>query len=136
MFFSGSASHATVMKVVYIANIVVAGCIAFASISSPEFAARTVFSDAYQSTEVMRLVGCLWLGIAVLSIGGLFRPVIFAPVFALQLVYKGSWLLVCALPALLRNQPYPVYMACFFLVWVIVLPFVIPWATWTQHQKS
>jgi len=62
------------LKLVYLGNIVVAGTIAFTSLYSPRLAATTVFGNAYAPTEVMRLVGCLWLAIAVLSLLGLFRP--------------------------------------------------------------
>jgi hypothetical protein len=63
---------------------------------------------------------------------GLWRPFIFSPVLLLQLIYKGSWLLVVAIPGIKNNQPYPSGMAIFFLVWVLVLPFVIPWAEWMK----
>ena len=40
----------------------------------------------------------------------------------------NSGLLVVALPAMMSGQPYPKGMASFFVVWVLVLPFVIPWS--------
>ena len=119
-----------VLKVVYLLNVLVAGSIAYSSIREPARAAVTVLQGAYPATEVIRLVGCLWLGIAVLSVLGLFRPVTFAPVLLLQLVYKGTWLLVIALPAVRAGVAYPRGMAGFFVVWVLVLPFVIPWRSW------
>lgn len=115
------------MRLIYAANVLVAGWIALTSLISPQWAARTVFSGAYTPSEVMRLVGCLWLAIALLSIAGLFRPQEFALVFLLQLLYKGTWLLAVALPAWRNGQPFPGGMAVFFLVWVLVLPFFIPW---------
>lgn len=115
------------MKFIYAANVLVAGWIALTSLVSPKLAARTVFSGAYTPTEVMRLVGCLWLAIALLSVAGLFRPQEFALVFLLQLLYKGTWLLAVALPAWRSGQPFPVGMAVFFVAWVLVLPFFIPW---------
>ncbi len=118
------------LKIVYIANIVVAGWISFASMTSPKKAAETVFQNSYPSTEVIRLVGCLWLSIAILSILGLWKPITFSPILLVQLIYKGTWLLIVALPAIKNNQPYPVGMALFFLVWVFVLPFLIPWTEW------
>jgi hypothetical protein len=48
-------------------------------------------------------------------------------ILVLQLIYKGTWLLVVALPAIKSQQAYPTGMAGFFLVWVLVLPLVIPW---------
>ena len=46
---------------------------------------------------------------------------------ALKLIYKGSWLLVVAIPALKSNEQFPMGIAVFFLIWCLVLPFVIPW---------
>lgn len=120
------------LKIVYIANIIVAGWISITSVFNPKKAALTVFQNAYQPTEVIRLVGCLWLSIAILSILGLWRPLSFSPIFLVQLIYKGTWLLVVALPAIRNNQPYPSGMALFFLIWVLILPFIIPWATWVR----
>lgn len=117
----------TAIKIVYTANILVAGWISITSVFNPKLAAVSVFSNAYPSTEVMRLVGCLWLSIALLSFGGLYKPMEFSPVLMVQLIYKSAWLLMVALPAIQNQQPYPAYMTIFFLVWVLFLPFVIPW---------
>lgn len=122
----------TVLKIIYIANIIVAGWISITSIYSPKISAASVFQHVYQPTEVIRLVGCLWLAIAILSVLGLWRPVSFSPVLLVQLIYKATWLLIVAVPAIKNNQPYPSGMAGFFLIWVLVLPFVIPWAEWTK----
>lgn len=117
------------LYVIYIANCIVAGWIGITATFFPKTAAVTVFQNTYVTTEVMRLVGCLWLAIVVLSLLGLYRPLAFSPVLVLQLIYKGTWLLVVALPAIKAQQAYPMGMAGFFLVWVLVLPFVIPWST-------
>lgn len=115
------------MRIVYFANIIVAGWISISSLFFPAIAKTSVFSHAYAETEVMRLVGCLWLAIAILSMCGLFRPENFVVVFLVQLIYKSCWLLFVALPAQIENKPFPRGMAFFFLIWVVVLPFVIPW---------
>lgn len=120
------------LKIIYIANIIVAGWISITSLYSPKLAAATVFSNAYQSTEVIRLVGCLWLAITILSLLGLWRPIPFSPILLVQLIYKGTWLLVVAIPAIKNNQPYPSGMALFFLIWCLVLPFIIPWSELTK----
>jgi hypothetical protein len=122
----------TALKLVYIANIIVAGWIGITSLFFPKISSATIFQNAYQTTDIIRLVGCLWLAIAILSVLGLWRPLTFSPVLLLQLIYKGSWLLIVAIPAIKNNQPYPSGMATFFLVWVLVLPFVIPWAEWMK----
>lgn len=118
----------TWLKLVYIANIVVAGWISITSLFFPKAAAVAIFQNAYPSTDVIRLVGCLWLAIAILSVAGLWRPVTCSPVLLFQVIYKAAWLLLVAIPAINNKQPYPSAMAIFFLVWVLVLPFVIPWS--------
>jgi len=115
------------LKIIYIANILVAGWISITSIFYPKTAVTSIFQNAYPSSEHIRLVGCLWLSIAVISVLGLFKPVTFAPILLVQLIYKGSWLLVVALPAMIQEKPYPSGMASFFVIWVVVLPFIIPW---------
>ncbi len=120
------------LKIIYIANVIVAGSIGIRSVVSPKSAAAAVFQNVYQPSEVMRLVGCLWLSIAVLSALGMWRPVAFSPILLVQLIYKGTWLMVVALPAIRNNEPFPSGMAVFFLVWVVVLPFIIPWAQWQK----
>lgn len=120
------------LKTIYIANIIVAGWISISSIFYPKTAATTVFQNAYQPTEVIRLVGCLWLAIAILSFFGLFRPLTFSPILLVQLIYKATWLLVVAVPAIKNNQNYPSGMAIFFLIWVVILPFIIPWTAWAK----
>lgn len=120
------------LKIVYVANIVVAGWISITSMLSPKKAAETVFQNSYQPTAVIKLVGCLWFSITILSILGLWKPISFSPILLVQLIYKGTWLLIVALPAIKNNQPYPTGMALFFLIWVLVLPFVIPWTEWIK----
>ncbi len=120
------------MKIVFAANIIVAGWIGISALFYPKYATATIFQSAYQYTDVVRLVGCLWLSIAILSLLGLWKPMVFSPVLLLQLIYKGSWLAFVALPAILHHQPYPKAMACFFVVWVLVLPLVIPWQAWMK----
>jgi len=115
------------LKLIYSANIIVAGWISITSIFFPQRAISTIFENAYQPTEVVRLVGCLWLAITILSILGIWKPITFSPVLLVQLIYKGTWLLIIALPAITNNQPYPTGMAAFFMAWCLALPFIIPW---------
>lgn len=115
------------MKVMYSLNILVAGWIAICSLFFPKTAVVTVFSNAYLPSEFIRLVGCFWLAIMVLSAMGLWQPMAFTSVFLFQLIYKSAWLIIVALPAIQRAQSYPKGMALFFLIWVIILPIVIPW---------
>lgn len=117
------------LKLIYIANILVAGWISITSLFFPKTAQATVFENNFAYSEAIRLVGALWGAIFILSILGLFYPKQMSLVLVFQLLYKSSWLIFAALPAILNQQPYPKGMAGFFLVWVLVLPFVIPWKT-------
>lgn len=115
------------MKLMYLANILVAGWISISSLFFPKTAQTTVFSNAFDYSEAIRLVGALWFAIFILSVLGLFFPQKMQLVFVFQLIYKSSWLLFAALPARLNHQPYPKGMALTFVVWVVILPFVIDW---------
>lgn len=115
------------LQIIYIANIIVAGWISFTSLFNPKQAQQTVFSGDFAYSEAIRLVGALWWAIFWLSVLGLFFPMQMALVLLFQLIYKASWLLFAALPAIRKGEAYPKGMAVFFVAWVVVLPFVIPW---------
>jgi len=115
------------IKLMYCANIIVACWISISSLFFPEKAALTVFENQFAYSEAIRLVGALWWAIFILSIIGLFFPMQMSLILLFQLIYKGSWLLFAALPAMINQQPYPKAMAIFFVIWVILLPFIIPW---------
>lgn len=117
----------TLIHLVYVANVIVAGWISISSLFFPKTAIQTVFTNDFEYSESIRLVGALWGGIFIISILGLFFPLQMALILVFQLIYKGSWLLFAALPAMIKREKYPKAMAKFFLIWVVVLPFVIPW---------
>jgi hypothetical protein len=116
------------LRVVYLANIIVAGWISISSLFFPRTAIATVFSNDFAYSEAIRLVGSLWGAIFLLSVLGLFFPQKMSLVLLFQLIYKSSWLLFAALPAMLKNEPFPRGMTIFFIIWIMVLPFVIPWS--------
>lgn len=117
----------TALRIVYLANVIVAGQIGIAALWRPARAVQTVFQGAVEPSEGLRVVGALWLAIAALSLYGLYAPRAMQPVLVLQIVYKGSWLLVAGLPAMLGGRDYPSGMLWFFVVWVLVLPWVVEW---------
>ncbi len=117
-----------ILKVVYFANILVAGWISITSLFYPKTAVATIFENTLAYSEAIRLVGALWGAIFLLSILGLFYPERMSVVLLFQVIYKTSWLLAVAAPAIINNEPYPRGMTGFFVVWVLVLPFVIPWS--------
>lgn len=117
------------LRLIFFANIVVAGSAGAVCLVAPLRAAASVFENAFENSGAIRVVGALWLGIAIVSAAGVFRPLAFAPILLLQFVYKTSWVLIVAAPALLAGEAdsMPRSMSLFFLAWTVVLPFVIPW---------
>ena len=111
----------------YLANILVAGWISVSSLFFPKIAETAVFTNDFTYSESIRLVGALWMGIAILSVIGMFYPLKMSPVLLMQLIYKLLWILASAIPAMVNQQPYPKAMAAFFITWILILPFVIPW---------
>ena len=106
--------------------MIVAGQIGVAALFHSARATVTVCQGAIQASEGLRVVGALWLAIAVLSTIGLSSPRPMSAVLALQLVYMFSWLLVAGIPALRAGASYPRGMFWSFVVWGAVLPWVIP----------
>ena len=115
------------MKIMYFTNVIVAGAISITSLFYPKTAQKSIFTNAFEYSESIRLICALWFAIFLLSLVGLWLPKQMSLVFVFQLIYKSGWLLFAAVPAIMKAHPYPKAMATFFLVWVIVLPFVIPW---------
>ena len=115
------------LKIVYLANILVAGWISISSLFFPKVALTSVFENNFAYSEAIRLVGALWFAIFIMSCVGLFFPQKMQLVLLFQVIYKASWLIFAALPAIMNQQPYPKGMAVVFVIWVVVLPFVIDW---------
>ncbi|QLG45218.1 hypothetical protein [Costertonia aggregata] len=115
------------LKIMYTANIIVAGWISITSLFYPKKALITVFENSIAYSEAIRLIGSLWGAIFILSVFGLFYPKKMALVLLFQLIYKGSWVFFVMLPSIMNKQVYPKGMGIFFVVWCILLPFIIPW---------
>lgn len=116
------------MQIVFAANVLVAGIVGFLGLFYPELAARTVFQSPNAPGVGTSVTGAFWLAIALLSLPGVFFPLQLSAILLVQLLYKGLWLAVIAVPALLNGSvaQLPVGMAVFFAVWVVVIPFVYP----------
>ncbi len=117
------------LHVIYSLNILVAGFVGMTALFFPHFSSQVVFQGTIPPNWAQRIVGCLWLGIAALSLLGLFQPLIYSPVLLLQLLYKGAWLVFIAVPMMLRGElrELPARMTVFFLIWVIGLLLFLPY---------
>lgn len=135
---SSNTERPMLLKLIYIANVVVAGTVGFLCLATPARASVLVFSGTASDRAALTVVGAFWLAIALLSVRGYFSPQAFQPVLLIQLVYKGLWLIVFAAPAYLSGRAHsvPGGIAAFFLVWVIVLPFAIDWSALIGNAAS
>ena len=124
-----NADHMLAVRLVFGANVLVAGIVGAMTLFWPSAAKALVFGNTVDPSAALRIVGSFWLAIALLSAFGVFHPRPLLAVLVVQLLYKGLWLLVVALPAVVARDTsaLPAGVAAFFLVWVSVLPFVIPW---------
>ncbi len=128
----------TLLRLVYAANVIVAGAVGLTSLLAPVTAARTVWQQsAMPNDAAIRVTGALWTAIAILSVAGIRWPVAMAPVLVLQLVYKGLWLAIVAVPAIMARdgRPVPSGIATFFLIWILLLPLVIPFSEWRNASN-
>ena len=116
------------MRLVYVYNILGAGVVGAIVLLAPRFAAKQIFAGTAEPGTATGILGSIWLAVGIASVLGLFFPVQMGAVFLVQLVYKTVWLLGAALPAVLVGKPraVPPAMAAMFVVWVLVLPFAIP----------
>jgi hypothetical protein len=122
-------SNELALRLIFAANILVAGVVGVTSAFFPQTAARAVFSGSLSPNHTVVITGSFWIAIAVCSALGLRNPLAWSPVLFIQLLYKGLWLILGAAPVWLgrRSEPQPEAMNLFFLIWVVVLLFVIPW---------
>ncbi len=114
----------------YGANILIAGIAGGIACVSPKWAAATLFNHQWRANGAHRLVGAFWLSIALLSVLGLFDPYTYSPVLLIQFIYKSLWLLACFSSLFFGSgskREIPPVMTAVFLLWVLVLPLVIPW---------
>ena len=117
------------IRIIYAANILVAGGFGLITLFFPDMARRFTFGGAWRPHPAMQLVGCFWLAIAVLSAVALFSPWVFSPLLLIQLLYKSFWILFWAIPVLTTGDKsrIPIGMLLFFLIWVGILAIGIPW---------
>jgi len=118
------------LYLIYVANVIVAGSVGVISLFSPDRATHSVFSGIGGDPAIIRLVGSLWLSIAVVSLLGLIYPLQASPVLAIQLIYKACWLCFAYAPNRIgKHTPkLPHGMAAFFLVWVLLIPLIFPYS--------
>lgn len=82
-----------------------------------------VFQGAVSASQGLELlVASLWLSILAASVAGLFLPRLFAPLLAIQVVYKLTWLLAFVVPTAAEKGRLPTGIATCFAGIVLTWP--------------
>lgn len=119
-----------ILCIPYIANILILLPVAPLTLLGGNRGNRLVFEGRFaESAGTRTILGSMWAAILLTSAVGVFAPVAMAPVLVLQVVYKSLWLLVHAIPCLIKGQmrEVPRGVSISFIVIVATYPWVIPW---------
>lgn len=114
----------------YIFNIIVLIPIGLLTLLGGEKGGQLACQNKFPESEGFRtILGSLWTAILIGSVLGLFFPKTMSALLLIQVIYKILWLLVYAMPRLLkkRSKEVPWGIAMTFLVIVVSYPWVIPW---------
>jgi hypothetical protein len=114
----------------YIFNIIVLIPIGLLTLVGGEKGGQLACQNKFPESEGFRtILGSLWTAILIGSVLGLFFPITMSALLLIQVIYKTLWLLVYAMPRLLkqRSNEVPWGIALTFLVIVVSYPWVIPW---------
>jgi hypothetical protein len=93
----------TLIRIIFVCNILVTGVVGSVALFATSKAPILVFSEAYDSSDSMKMIGAFWIAIGVCSTIGLWNPLEFSPIMIIQIIYKGLFLLVEVLPKLIRK---------------------------------
>jgi len=76
--------------------------------------------------------------LAVLAIGGVFRPLAFLPLMIYEIAWKLVWLLVVALPPFLAGEPIPgIVSVKGSVIGICLIMVLIPWKyVWWRYFKQ
>lgn len=114
----------------YIFNIIVLIPIGLLTLLGGEKGGRLACQSKFSESEGFRtILGSLWTAILIGSVLGLFFPITMSALLLIQVIYKTIWLLVYAMPRMLkqRGNEVPWGISLTFLVIVVSYPWVIPW---------
>lgn len=121
----------SLLQTAYLLDVIVSIPFALTMLIGNERAAGLLFNERLPESDSIRMVlGTLWTAILVCSLVGVFFPVAMSPILILQVIYKGLWLILFAVPRWLggRATEVPWRIAGIFLSFVLIYPWVIPWA--------
>ncbi len=115
------------LKGLYWYTILGAGAVGLWILLAPETFA-SAFGMPPQDPFILGVAGSTWLAFGVVAAIGLRSPLVFAPVFLVQLGYKVLWLAVVFLPRGLHGRPpfYSLVLAVIFASYIILDLIAIP----------
>ena len=114
----------------YIFNIIVLIPIGLLTLLGGEKGGQLACQSKFPESEGFRtILGSLWIAILIGSVLGLFFPRTMSALLLIQVIYKTIWLLVYAMPRMLkqRGNEVPWGISLTFLVIIVSYPWVIPW---------
>lgn len=120
----------TLLHLPYIFNIIVLIPIGLLTLLGGEKGGQLACQSKFPESEGFRtILGSLWTAILIGSVLGLFFPITMSALLLIQVIYKTLWLLVYAMPRMLKqgNNEVPWGIASTFLVIIMSYPWVIPW---------
>jgi hypothetical protein len=127
------------MRITYIFNILVAGGVGIIALFVNDIGNEFLFGEDVRTvSNASYIAGSFWIAIAANSCLGIWRPFEFAGVFGVQLIYKFLFLVIRIIPGLIRKDLNSEItgVSVFFLVWVLWLPFIIPWRHMFKREKT
>jgi hypothetical protein len=114
----------------YIFNIIVLIPVGLLTLLGGERGGQLACQNKFPESEGFRtILGSLWTAILIGSALGLFFPITMSALLLIQVIYKTIWLLVYAMPRMLKqgSNEVPWGLASTFLVIIVSYPWVIPW---------
>jgi hypothetical protein len=114
----------------YIFNIIVLIPVGLLTLLGGEKGGQLACQSKFPESEGFRtILGSLWTAILIGSALGLFFPITMSALLLIQVIYKTIWLLVYAMPRMLKqgSNEVPWGLASTFLVIIVSYPWVIPW---------
>ena len=128
----------TELQIGFVVDAIVTAPIALVTLFGHERAARFLFQDSLPASDSIRMIlGSLWMAVFCCSLAGVALPLTMSPILVLQLIYKGLWLALFAIPRWFsgRRAEIPCRLAVLFIAFILVYPWIIPW-DWLTVSKD
>lgn len=92
------------MKIIFAVAIVGAGIVGLTTVAVPKIASQYIFANTTNVDTYLRILGAWWMALGCCAALGFFFPLKFSPVLLIQLLYKSIWLLLVAVPLLVKGN--------------------------------